>query len=266
MPDQIGRLQQAGQFPAQIGGGLETIPFQWGFTPFVHIAYPTEDPINGVNGRVGSAQAIGGMDINTPAGGPAPLQLYYFGRTWHSAIDPSFRAPLVNGPVWFKDTNVNLPGSSVVVLPHTLGALPDFLVVQLEAGGLNQGVDWAVTGITANDITIENFDPVPVNSEVLDVTIWRSHSIAFPSTLFGPVDVVLNGAAPVVVPHTLGRQPDLISVFPFSAGPAPSGLFIVDGPPTPAAVTLRNVAGGQLTARCYFQATHSIQAPPSDLS
>lgn len=265
MPDQIGPLQQAGLYPAQIGGGTETILFDRGFTPFVHIAYPTEDPNNGVNGRVGSAQAVGGMAVNTPAGGGAPLPLYYFGRAWHSAIDPSFRSPLVNGPLWFKDTTVALPGSSVIVLPHTLGALPDFLVVQLEAVGLNQGVDWAVTGITENDITIENFDPIPVNSEVLDVTMWRSHSIAFPSTIFGPVEVVLNGAAPVVVPHTLGRQPDLISCFPFSVGPDPSGLIILDEAPTETSVTLRNVAAGDLTARCYFQATHSIQAPPSQL-
>jgi len=86
------------------------------------------------------------------------------------------------------------------------------------------------------------------------------HSLQTPSETANLGFVVLNGAAPVAVPHGLGRIPDFISVFPYETlGVQPAGLPIMDAPPDADNIYLRNVAGGLLNAMVYCQATHSIQ-------
>lgn len=77
-------------------------------------------------------------------------------------------------------------------------------------------------------------------------------------------------AAPVTIevlqPHGLSANglpltPDIVTAFPWSPGGLvePTGIPILSTLPTNTEFGMRNVAGAQLTARCYVRRTHSLQ-------
>lgn len=254
-----------GEFTSNPAGGTETIDVD-----IVHnrvqigAAYPLEDPAGGVAARIAAIPNIGvstppTIYIRTPAtvGG---VDLWYCGRAWHSAIDPSPPNRMQDTTRWFWNNTTAVPAASEVIVPHTLDGIPNFVSASPVQSADYSGIDWALSEISATQFKIRNWDAV--NPITIDIRAVCSHSIEAPIALHGPIDVNLNGAAPVVItPELEGRDPDLVFAFPYSPlGVQPLGLIVMDAVPDADQVTLRNVAGGNLDARVYLLASHSIAA------
>jgi len=257
-------LQDTGAVASQAAGGDENIALNQMTQkddPDIESVIPLADADNGVLCRIGynGASTPPIIQINTPAtvGG---IPLYYFGRGFHSAIQPYDPATpyTVDTPFWFYDV-IDVPAATEVTVPHSLAAEPDMLFVHPTRGGIAQGLNWAVTEISATQFKVRNWDA----AEALQVAIkaYRVHSIQIPvNTFVVPAPVTLTGAAPVAVPHGLSAIPDMISVFPYELGGVePTGLVIMDSPPDDTNIYLRNDAAGDLACKLYAQATHSIQ-------
>lgn len=142
---------------------------------------------------------------------------------------------------------------------HALGALPDFASV-VPGVGIVAGTDWAMTVMDANQFDFANWDVA--NPVTLNCYAHLLHSLDTPLQSSGPFDLVLAGVAPVVQAHGLGRIPDYIGIFPWSPGVAqPAGIACLSVPPDAVDVSVEgNFALADMTARCYLQATHSIQS------